>query len=83
MLPRRVSRAPRLWRPNASVVNLSCRQFSTTPQAFAAFPNEPVRPKMVTDLPGPKSQQRAKELDHLFDTKSLNMIVDYKKSIGN
>ncbi|KAK6353513.1 4-aminobutyrate transaminase [Orbilia brochopaga] len=47
------------------------------------FPNEPTRPSVKTEIPGPKSQVAIKELDEVFDTRSLNMICDYEHSLGN
>ncbi|KAJ6264038.1 4-aminobutyrate aminotransferase [Drechslerella dactyloides] len=47
------------------------------------FPNEPTRPKVKTEIPGPRSQVAIRELDEVFDTRSLNMICDYSKSVGN
>ncbi|KAH8602331.1 aminotransferase class-III-domain-containing protein [Bisporella sp. PMI_857] len=45
--------------------------------------NEPSGPKVATEIPGPKSRVAIKELDEIFDTRSLNMIVDFQKSNGN
>jgi len=50
--------------------------------SYSQFPNEP-QPMMQTEFPGPKSKAAIKELDELFDTRSLNMICDYDKSYGN
>jgi 4-aminobutyrate aminotransferase/(S)-3-amino-2-methylpropionate transaminase len=47
------------------------------------FPEEPSGPSIKTSLPGPKSKELAKELDKVFDTRSMNMIGDYTKSYGN
>ncbi|KAF3901790.1 hypothetical protein AA313_de0204780 [Arthrobotrys entomopaga] len=47
------------------------------------FPKEPTRPSVQTEIPGPKSKAAIKELDEVFDTRSLNMICDYNNSIGN
>lgn len=38
---------------------------------------------MKTEFPGPKAQSLAKELDKVFDTRALNVLADYDKSIGN
>jgi len=51
--------------------------------AGAYSTNEPSAPKVQTAIPGPTSQQAIKELDEVFDTRSLNMICDYEKSVGN
>lgn len=57
-------------------------------RAFASasaqvFPNEPSKPSVNTSLPGPRSQTAIKKLDKVFDTRSMNMLVDYTKCNGN
>jgi 4-aminobutyrate aminotransferase/(S)-3-amino-2-methylpropionate transaminase len=57
-------------------------------RAFASataqvFPNEPKKPAVNTSLPGPRSQEATKKLDKVFDTRSMNMLVNYKKCNGN
>ena len=47
------------------------------------FAEEPVRPNVHTSIPGPVSTQAIKELDQVFDTRSLNMITNYNNSFGN
>ncbi|KAK2875612.1 hypothetical protein FQN49_001572 [Arthroderma sp. PD_2] len=64
------------------------RCFSTTPRFAAAaekafFANEPAGPTVKTAIPGPKSKEEITKLDRVFDTRSLNMLVDYQKSTGN
>lgn len=51
--------------------------------ATQGFPDESAAPRMQTSIPGPRSQAAIKELNHVFDTRSLNMLVDYDKSYGN
>lgn len=54
------------------------------PEPFSFFPSEPSRPELVSlQIPGPKAKAAIKELDQYFDTRSLNMMADYHKSIGN
>nr|POF11508.1 4-aminobutyrate aminotransferase [Quercus suber] len=50
-------------------------------QAF--FPGEPSAPIVKTAIPGPVSKQAIAHLDTVFDTRSLNMMADYRSSIGN
>lgn len=38
---------------------------------------------MRTPIPGPKSKEAIKNLDRVFDTRSLNMIANYRESFGN
>ncbi|KAM5456331.1 4-aminobutyrate transaminase [Microsporum audouinii] len=61
------------------------RCFSSTPRYAAAafFSNEPAGPTVKTAIPGPKSKEAITQLDRVFDTRSLNMLVDYEKSTGN
>ena len=50
-------------------------------QTFAT--QEPRGPIVKTAIPGPVSQRAIKDLDRVFDTRSLNMIANYRKSFGN
>lgn len=47
------------------------------------FPNEPSGPTVQTEIPGPLQKKAIAELDKVFDTRSLNMLADYTKSVGN
>ncbi len=47
------------------------------------FPDEPAGPIIKTAIPGPESKKAIAELDKVFDTRSLNMLANYQKSIGN
>lgn len=49
----------------------------------AFFSDEPDGPSLKSEIPGPKSKELIKELDRVFDTRSLNMMADYDKSVGN
>lgn len=57
------------------------RSYATAQQPF--FTSEPEKPIVKTAIPGPKSKAAIEELDRVFDTRSLNMLADYQKSIGN
>ena len=78
------SSASRTAKLNAYTFNCA-RTFTTTPRAMenAFFTNEPAGPSVKSAIPGPISQKAIAELDAVFDTRSLNMICDYEKSIGN
>ncbi|UQC85476.1 4-aminobutyrate aminotransferase [Colletotrichum lupini] len=53
-------------------------------RASAIFSNEPSRPKIMTSsLPKPKVKAGLAELEEVFDTRSANISVDYKRSTGN
>ena len=41
------------------------------------------RPAVHTSIPGPRSKEAIQDLASVFDTRSLNMLVDYDKSYGN
>lgn len=49
----------------------------------ALFQREPPAPRMRTALPGPEAQAAVTQLDRVFDTRSLNMLVDYDQCRGN
>ena len=51
------------------------------PQSF--YGGEPSGPIIRTKFPGPRGQKLAKELDEVFDTRALNVLADYNKSVGN
>ncbi|KAI2468550.1 4-aminobutyrate aminotransferase [Annulohypoxylon bovei var. microspora] len=61
------------------------RQFSvsSTRMVNSYFSGEPEAPVVKTDIPGPASKEYISKLDKVFDTRSLNMLADYTKSIGN
>ncbi|KAK1519827.1 4-aminobutyrate aminotransferase [Colletotrichum paranaense] len=62
------------------------RTFSATSsnRAAAIFSNGPSRPKIMTSsLPRPKVKGGLAELEEVFDTRSANISVDYKRSTGN
>ncbi|KAK5702921.1 4-aminobutyrate transaminase [Elasticomyces elasticus] len=47
------------------------------------FPDEPARPIVRTQIPGPESKKAIAALDKVFDTRSLNMMANYQNSFGN
>ncbi|PGH10144.1 4-aminobutyrate aminotransferase [Polytolypa hystricis UAMH7299] len=47
------------------------------------FANEPAGPHVKTSIPDQASQKAIAKLNTVFDTRSLNMLVDYSKSRGN
>lgn len=49
----------------------------------AFYPGEPSGPTVKTEIPGPKTKELIADLESVFDTRSLNMITDYEKSVGN
>ncbi|KAL7626754.1 4-aminobutyrate transaminase [Parahypoxylon ruwenzoriense] len=61
------------------------RQFTSSSVRMTSsyFPGEPARPIVKTDIPGPASKEYIAKLDKVFDTRSVNMLADYTKSIGN
>lgn len=51
--------------------------------ASSFLPGEPDSPIVKTEIPGPASKEYISKLDKVFDTRSLNMLADYTKSVGN
>lgn len=47
------------------------------------FADEPSGPIVKTQIPGPQSSKAIERLTKVFDTRSLNMIADYRASKGN
>jgi 4-aminobutyrate aminotransferase / (S)-3-amino-2-methylpropionate transaminase len=47
------------------------------------FPGEPAGPTVKTAIPGPQSKKVIEDLHKVFDTRSLNMLANYEKSLGN
>ena len=60
---------------------------AANPEAFQdrtpLFPGEPDGPSIRTAIPGPESKKAIKHLDRVFDTRSLNMMANYRNSYGN
>jgi 4-aminobutyrate aminotransferase/(S)-3-amino-2-methylpropionate transaminase len=38
---------------------------------------------LKTNVPGPNAAKAIKELDDVFETRSINMMADYTQSVGN
>ncbi|KAK5104506.1 4-aminobutyrate transaminase [Lithohypha guttulata] len=47
------------------------------------FEQEPAGPRVATAIPGPRSKDAISDLNRVFDTRSLNMLTNYKQSYGN
>lgn len=66
------------------VSSLSSRPFSLSVTNMGRFDGvEPSAPSVKTEIPGPKAKEQIADLDKVFDTRALNMLTDYKASIGN
>lgn len=79
-----------LWRPvllgtrtSGPKARLFCVSAVRTTAASSLFPDEPVGPTVKTEIPGPVSKPYIDDLHEVFDTRSLHMLADYSKSIGN
>lgn len=68
-------------KPAASMATAQLAEQTGSEQPF--FPDEPFKPHMRTAIPGPRSMEAIKDLDKVFDTRSLNMMVNYQNSFGN
>lgn len=75
---RAVTHAARPYATAAAAVS-----HAETPEETPFFSQEPSAPIVKTQIPGPKAQAAIKELDEVFDTRSLNMIANYHQSCGN
>lgn len=73
-----IAKLPRLGR-HASRLQLSRAHYSTISLQEA----QESGPNVKTGIPGPVSQACAADLGQVFDTRSLNMMVDYDRSQGN
>lgn len=68
----------------AAAASLSNRSFSASASNMGRFDGiEPSAPSVKTEIPGPKAKEQTADLDKVFDTRSLNMLTDYKSSVGN
>lgn len=68
----------------APASTLSSRPFSVSASNMGRFDGvEPLAPSVKTEIPGPKAKEQIADLDKVFDTRALNMITDYKVSVGN
>lgn len=54
-----------------------------SPPTNAFFADEPTGPEIRTAIPGPKSKVAIAELNKIYDTRALNMMVNYQQSYGN
>ncbi|KAK1242568.1 hypothetical protein MKX08_005380 [Trichoderma sp. CBMAI-0020] len=65
----------------------SARCFSSASVRMASnkafVQGEPDAPVLKCSIPGPQSAKRIAELSEVFDTRSINMMTDFTKSIGN
>lgn len=51
--------------------------------ATAFFSDEPAGPTVKTTKPGPQASSALRELQKVWDARSVNVIGDYAKSKGN
>lgn len=51
--------------------------------AILATQKEPTEPQILTSIPGPEAVLGIKQLTRVFDTRSVNMLIDYDKCFGN
>ena len=67
----------------AAAQNLSYDDHNQAVEEKLFFPREPKGPTVQTEIPGPKAREAITRLDRIYDTRSLNMMANYDKSIGN
>lgn len=78
-------------RPSAAIATPVSRQYASAAAAAASapageqpfFPDEPAGPVVKGAIPGPQSAKAIEKLSKVFDTRSLNMMADYRNSYGN
>ncbi|KAK4068956.1 hypothetical protein Trihar35433_5535 [Trichoderma harzianum] len=68
-------------RSSSSSFNRSLAVRMASSKAFVQ--GEPDAPVLKASIPGPQSSKRIAELSEVFDTRSINMMTDYTKSVGN
>lgn len=57
---------------------------TAAPRAIPFIADEPKSPHILTEnVPGPKAVKAKDEMAKLQDTRAVNMMVDYEKSLGN
>ncbi|KAH0523632.1 hypothetical protein TsFJ059_008608 [Trichoderma semiorbis] len=66
---------------SSSFLNRSLAVRMASSKAFVQ--GEPDAPVLKASIPGPQSSKRIAELSEVFDTRSINMMTDYTKSVGN
>lgn len=73
------------WTPRIVWKRVPRRSFATTvSDAILPFiAAEPKGPLIVTKIPGPLAIKAKEEMGKIQDTKAVNMMVDYDRSIGN
>ncbi|KAI1379748.1 4-aminobutyrate aminotransferase [Hypoxylon crocopeplum] len=67
-------------------MRVTSRGLCTSPlmrTASYSFPGEPVKPTVRTQIPGPIAKKHIQDLQDVYDVRSLNMVADYSKSVGN
>ncbi|KAF2742955.1 4-aminobutyrate aminotransferas-like protein [Sporormia fimetaria CBS 119925] len=79
----RLRTLPRLARLPAWPAAALRRHYASAASAKPLFEGEPEGPTVKTQIPGPESKKAIERLDKVFDTRALNMMVDYTKSKGN
>lgn len=57
--------------------------YQSVPNVAPDIPNEPSGPKVITAIPGPKSQALSQELNKAQDTRTQHFFADFANSRGN
>jgi len=84
---RPLTRIP-LSRPITSTAKPAANVATAVMQDSAAdetpyFLDEPKGPRVVSSIPGPKTQKSIDELMEIFDIRSVNVMANYQNSFGN
>ncbi|PHH87398.1 hypothetical protein CDD83_8917 [Cordyceps sp. RAO-2017] len=77
-------KAMRPLSPSRSFATGGALRMASPAAAAAPFrPDEPAGPVVKTPIPGPVATRLIEELGESFETRSVNMMADYSKSVGN
>lgn len=75
---------PAAARATLTTTTTARRRFATASPGKAFYEGEPAGPVLKTkSLPGPEGKKAIEELSKVFETRSLSIMADYNKSVGN
>jgi len=72
-----------IWRGRAGSFSSSLVSGCRAHSAAAPLAGEPSQPSVVTEIPGPRTRELYQELSKITACQSVNVFVDYEKSVGN
>ena len=78
-----VTSAPRIQLRSQSTMAAAASSVVDSGSTTVYLTDEPSGPSVKTAIPGPNSQKAIDRLAKVFETRSMNMLADYNKSVGN